>query len=206
MDGQGQGERGISDVMAQRALLHAFDDAQQVWVFGYGSLMWNPGFEFLEKRPAVLHGYHRAFCIYSNYYRGTAEQLGLVLGLDRGGSCRGIAFRLPNAQAGEILDYLWDREMLTWDRESTSLVYKLRVFSARTKRGPIDCRTFVANPAHEDYAGRLSENQIVRMIQQGAGITGTNREYLENTVSHLDELGIGDRRLHRLLNLVNRAV
>ena len=202
MDGQGPEEQQIArDVAAQRTLLHDVDG--NVWVFGYGSLMWNPGFEFVEKRPALLHGYHRAFCIYSNYYRGTAEQLGMVLGLDRGGSCRGLVFRLPADQVHEILDYLWDREMLTWDREAVSTVYKMRVIAARTAQGAITCHTFVANPAHEDYAGRLPEEQVVRMIRRGVGISGTNRAYLENTVAHLDELGIGDRRLHRLLDLVN---
>ena len=204
MDGQGSVEQQVvRDVAVQRALLHAIDG--DVWVFAYGSLMWNPGFEFLEKRPALLHGYHRAFCIYSNYYRGTDEQLGLVLGLDRGGSCRGLAFRLPKDGVHEILDYLWDREMLTWDREAVSTVYNLRVSGARTAGGSVTCRTFVANPTHEDYAGRLPQDRIVRLIRRGVGISGTNRAYLENTVAHLDELGIGDRRLHQLLELVKKA-
>lgn len=188
-------------VAAQRAMLHAADG--DAWVFAYGSLMWNPGFDFVESRPALLHGYHRAFCIYSNYYRGTAERLGVVLGLDRGGSCRGIAFRLPQEKRREILDYLWDREMLTWDREAISTVYNLRVSDTRTADGAVRCRTFVANPAHEDYAGRLPEDRIVEMIRHGVGISGTNRAYLENTVAHLDALGIADRRLHRLLRRVN---
>ena len=204
MDGRRRQERwDSSDVAAQRALLHAVDDKSDVWVLAYGSLMWNPGFDHVEKRPALLHGYHRAFCIYSNYYRGTAEQLGAVLGLDRGGSCRGLVFRLPSDQAHEILDYLWDREMLTWDREAISTVYNLRLFRTRTDRGDVRCRTFVANQAHEDYAGRLPEVEIVRMIRRGVGISGSNRAYLENTVEHLDELGIGDKNLHRLLRLVN---
>jgi cation transport protein ChaC len=204
MDRRERGERRLSsEVAAQRALLHAIDGNAEAWVFGYGSLLWNPGFDYIEKRPARLHGYHRAFCIHSNYYRGTAEQLGLVLGLDRGGCCRGSAFRLPMDQAHDILDYLWDREMLTWDREAIPTVYDLRVFSVRTDRGPVRCRTFVANRAHEDYAGRLPEAEIVRMIRRGVGISGSNREYLENTVGHLDELGIGDGPLHRLLRLVN---
>jgi len=196
-------QRIARDVAAQRKLLHAIEG--DVWVFGYGSLMWDPGFDYIEKRPALLHGYHRAFCIYSNYYRGTTEQLGMVLGLDRGGSCRGLAFRLPAGQVHEILEYLWDREMLTWDRDAILLVYKLRVLAARTALGNVTCHTFVANPAHEDYAGRLPEDRIVRMIRHGVGISGTNRSYLENTVAHLDDLGIGDRHLQRLLDLVNGA-
>lgn len=204
MDGQRRREEWKSgDVAAQRTLLHAVEDESDVWVFAYGSLMWNPGFDHVETRPAAIHGYHRGFCIYSNYYRGTDEQLGVVLGLDRGGSCRGLVFRLPEGQVHEVLDYLWDREMLTWDRAAVSTVYNLRVFSARTDRGVVRCRTFVANPAHEDYAGRLPEAEIIRMIRRGVGISGSNRAYLENTVGHLDELGIGDKNLHRLLGHVN---
>ncbi len=192
-------------IAAQRNLLHAMGDGEDAWVFGYGSLLWNPGFDFIEKRPALLYGYHRAFCIYSDYYRGTAAQRGLVLGLDRGGCCHGIAFRLPADQAHDILDYLWDREMLTWDHETISTVYDLRVFSITTAPGPVRCRTFVANRNHEEYAGRLPQDEVVRMIRRGVGITGSNRKYLENTVTHLDELGIGDGPLHRLLRLVETS-
>lgn len=183
-------------IAAQRTLLHAIDDEPEIWVFGYGSLLWKPGFEFLEKRPALLYGYHRSFCIYSDYYRGTAENIGLVLGLDRGGSCQGLAFRLAPDAAHGILDYLWDREMIT-------SVYDLRVMAAHTDAGPVRCRTFVANRMHEEYAGRLPQDEIVRLIRRGVGVTGSNREYLENTVGHLDALGIGDGPLHRLLRQVN---
>ena len=183
-------------IAAQRTLLHAIDDEPEIWVFGYGSLLWKPGFEFVEKRAALLYGYHRSFCIYSDYYRGTAENIGLVLGLDRGGSCQGLAFRLAPDAAHGILDYLWDREMIT-------SVYDLRVMAAHTDMGPVRCRTFVANRMHEEYAGRLPPDEIVRMIRRGVGVTGSNREYLENTVGHLDALGIGDGPLHRLLRQVN---
>jgi cation transport protein ChaC len=211
MDGQKQSKVRVSpgevdSVAAQRELLHAIDDDAEVWVFGYGSLLWNPGFDFLEKRAALLYGYHRAFCIYSDYYRGTAEQRGVVLGLDHGGSCHGQAFRLAPEAAHDILDYLWDREMLTWDLETISTVYDLRVLSVRTDKGPVRCRTFVANRAHDEYAGRLAQAEIVRMIRRGVGITGSNREYLKNTVGHLDALGIGDGPLHRLLRLVESPV
>ncbi len=207
MEGQVQGRNWVSGgdsgrVAAQRKLLHAIDQDTEVWVFGYGSLLWNPGFDFVEKRPALLYGYHRAFCIYSEYYRGTVEQKGLVLGLDRGGSCHGMAFRLMPDAVHDILDYLWDREMMTLDEGTVSTVYDLRVINARTNGGPVRCRTFVANRDHGDYAGRLPEDQVVTMIQGGVGATGSNRDYLRNTVRHLDELGIGDGPLHRLLRLV----
>ncbi|NKB58235.1 MAG: gamma-glutamylcyclotransferase [Alphaproteobacteria bacterium] len=203
MDAPRRDKSSLSPELATHwARLHAFDDAQDVWVFGYGSLLWKPGFNFVEQRPARLYGYHRSFCIYSAHYRGNAENIGLVLGLDRGGSCQGIAFRLAPDEVHDILDYLWDREMLTWDHETVSTVYDLKIVSVRTDKGPVHCRTFVANRAHEEYAGRLPEEEVVRKIQRGAGVTGTNREYLQNTVGHLDELGIGDGPLHRLLRLV----
>ncbi len=180
----------------QRILLHAIDDEPEIWVFGYGSLLWNPGFDCLEKQPARLFGYHRSFCIYSDYYRGTVEQRGLVLGLDRGGSCQGVAFRLAPDDAHDILDYLWDREMIT-------SIYRLRVVAVRLGDRRVRCRTFVVNRGHEEYAGRLPDDEIVQMIRKGVGVTGSNREYLKNTVGHLDELGIGDGPLHHLLRLVN---
>lgn len=197
----GESER----VAAQRRLLHDVEKEEDVWVFGYGSLLWNPGFDYVEKRPALLYGYHRAFCIYSEYYRGTVEQKGLVLGLDRGGSCHGMAFRLLPSAVHDILDYLWDREMMTLDEGTVSTVYDLHVFNVKTDDGPVRCRTFVANREHGDYAGRLPEKQVVRMIRRGVGATGSNRDYLKNTVGHLDELGIGDGPLHRLLRLVESA-
>lgn len=203
MDGQAEGmPQHAPAVAAQYARLHAVDDDEAVWVFGYGSLLWNPGFDYVETRPALLYGYHRAFCIYSDHYRGTVDRRGLVLGLDRGGSCQGIAFRLPAAGLHDILDYLWEREMLTWGRGMVSTVYNMRILSARTAGGTVICRTFVANREHHEYAGRLPEAQVVDMIRRGVGVSGSNRDYLANTVGHLDELGIGDGPLHRLLRLV----
>lgn len=179
----------------QRALLHAIDDDPEIWVFGYGSLMWKPGFDYLERRQARLHGWHRSFCVYSEYYRGTREQRGLVLGLDRGGCCQGIAYRLPPSEAHDILDYLWDREMVTW-------VYEPRVIDTRLDDRRVRSRTFVANRSHYQYAGRLPDAEVVSMIRRGVGITGSNLEYLRNTVAHLDSLGIGDGPLHKLLKVV----
>ena len=126
---------------AQRALLHDIDGDAETWVFGYGSLMWRPGFDYLDRQPARLYGYHRSFCIYSEYYRGTKERRGLVLGLDRGGCCRGIAFRLPPPQAHDILDYLWDREMVT-------SVYAPKVIDIRLGGRRLPIRTFVASRDH----------------------------------------------------------
>src|SRR4051812_14280179 len=110
--------------------------AQPVWIFAYGSLMWNPEFAFAEMRPAHLRGYHRSFCLYSRDYRGTPEQPGLVLGLDRGGSCHGIAYRLPPAEVGAVLDRIWAREM-------TGQVYEMRRVSASTPGGTIQAHACI---------------------------------------------------------------
>lgn len=165
------------------------------WVFAYGSLIWKPGFPFLEALPATLHGYHRAFCIYSFHYRGTPERRGLVLGLARGGSCRGMAFRVAASDWPATLDYLRERELVT-------NVYKERVVPVRTGQGVVPAVTYVADPAHEQYAHGLGFDEQVRMIAGAAGIAGRNRDYLAATVQEMERLGLGDGLLHRL----NRAV
>ena len=166
-----------------------------IWVFGYGSLMWNPGFEHVETREARLHGWHRAFCVYSHRYRGTPERPGLVLGLDRGGSCRGIAYRIARTRARDTLAYLWDREMVLG-------VYRPRVLRARGPEGQLACHAFTVDRGHAQYAGGLPVEEMVRLICQGVGMGGPNRDYLANTVRHLDELGITNGPLHRLYSLV----
>lgn len=182
----------------KKAFFDSLRIESDIWVFGYGSLMWNPGFEHEEARPALLHGWHRAFCVYSHRYRGTPERPGLVLGLDRGGSCRGMAFRVAQARAIEALDYLWDREMVHG-------VYRPRILRTATVDGRVECHAFTVDRAHHQYAGGLHEAEMVRLILQGTGLGGHNREYLINTVRHLDELGIGDGPLHRLLALIEAA-
>src|ERR1019366_3749592 len=123
--------------------------SEPVWVFAYGSLMWNPDFAFAEARPGFLYGYHRSFCLYSRDYRGTPEYPGLVLGLDRGGSCRGIAYRLPPARVGEMLDRIWAREM-------TGQVYEMRRVRVRTPHDRVAAHACVVRRDSPDYAGRLS--------------------------------------------------
>lgn len=179
----------------KKAFFKALRIESDVWVFGYGSLMWNPGFEHVEARPALLHGWHRSFCIYSHRYRGTPERPGLVLGLDRGGSCRGTAYRIARLRALEVLDYLWDREMVNG-------VYTPRILYPRTPGGHPACHVYTVDRAHYQYAGGLDEREMVRLIRQGVGMGGHNRDYLANTVRHLGELGISDGPLHRLLALV----
>jgi cation transport protein ChaC len=162
-----------------------------VWIFGYGSLMWDPGFAFVEARPALLRGYHRSFCVYSHRYRGTAERPGLVLGLDRGGACKGIAYRVPAADVGAALHYLWEREM-------ANRTYHLKEVPLATPAGAVMARAFAVDRTHKNYAGRLPLEETARLILQGIGARGPCRQYLENTVRELKKLGLVDGPLHRL--------
>ena len=170
-----------------------------IWVFGYGSLMWNPGFSHAEALPAILRGYHRAFCLYSHYYRGTRERPGLVLGLDRGGVCRGKAFRITAADAEAALHYLIDREMRGED------VYLLRWREVAMVDRRVTAACFVVNRKHTDYAGRLAHGRIAEIVGGAVGETGSNRDYLLNTVQHLDAIGVRDVNLHRVRDIVLRA-
>jgi cation transport protein ChaC len=174
-------------------------DTDDFWIFGYGSLMWHPGFEHLERVPALLRGYHRAFCISSHYYRGTVERPGLVLGLDRGGSCRGIAYRADAGRRDEVMAYLDDREL-------THYVYLQKQLPVALGDGRrVRAHTYVADPDNNQYAGKLPIDELVRLTLQGHGTRGACAEYLENTVFHLDELGIRDGPLHDLLDRVRAA-
>ena len=174
-------------------------DTDEFWIFGYGSLMWHPGFDHLERVPALLRGYHRAFCIVSHHYRGTAERPGLVLGLDRGGSCRGIAYRAPADRRDEIMAYLHDREMIHY------VYLQKRLPLALDDGRRIFAETYVADPDNDQYAGKLPIEELVRLTLQGHGNRGACAEYLENTVLHLDELGIRDGPLHDLRDRVRAA-
>ena len=162
--------------------------AGDLWVFGYGSLMWNPGFGFLRSASARLHGYHRAFCVYSTRYRGTPERPGLVLGLDRGGCCRGIAFLVAEGEVAGVLENLWAREM-------SRLVYRPRLVPVDIGAEKVNALTFVADREHEGYAGRLELSCMAQTIAAGSGARGPNADYLFNTLRHLDALGITEPRL-----------
>ena len=173
----------------------ALPPGQDFWVFGYGSLMWHPGFPHLEVRQALLHGYHRRFCVYSHRYRGTPTRPGLVLGLDRGGSCHGMVYRAPAAEGQAVMDYLWEREMITG-------VYIPKWLTLRTPDGPVTAASFVVDPSHGQYTGRITPEQTAQLIVQGVGQRGHCREYLSATLGHLEALGIHDRSLHHLQRLV----
>lgn len=164
---------------------------EDVWVFGYGSLIWNPAFEFTEKRCALLHGWHRRFCLKMYMGRGTPEQPGLMLALDRGGACRGVAFRIAAAHVREELGLLWQREMYGG-------AYNARWVNLQTKEGRVRAVTFVINHAHPRYTRELTVQQTAALIAIASGDLGTCREYLENTVAHLRELGVRDSNLSRI--------
>jgi cation transport protein ChaC len=166
-----------------------------VWVFGYGSPMWDPGFPHVEMQPALLRGYHRALCIYSRFHRGTLERPGLVLGLDRGGSCRGMAFRVGGGNARAVLGYLDERELVSY-------AYRRQRVSLRLPDRAVPAFAYVAYRRHSQYGGDPGTGRSVEMVAQGVGVSGTCFDYLENTVKHLDRLGIEDGPLHDLLACV----
>ena len=152
-----------------------------LWVFGYGSLMWRPGFAFVEQVPARLIGEHRALCVYSFDHRGTPEKPGLVLGLDRGGACRGVAFRVAAKHRDDTIDYLRGREQ-------TTNVYRevmRSVWLENEARQRVSALAFVVDRGHVQYAGRLSLAEQLRLVQQGHGRSGNNRDYVLSTVKSI---------------------
>jgi cation transport protein ChaC len=165
-----------------------------LWVFGYGSLMWRPGFVYEEAVPGVLHGAHRSLCIYSWVHRGTQDRPGLVLGLDRGGACRGMAFRVAGHRREEVIAYLRAREQAT-------LVYleaERRVRLADAARRLVPAITYLVDRSHEQYAGVLPLERQVDIVKGAVGQSGANPDYVLNTVSHLRELNIHDSGLEAL--------
>ncbi len=158
------------------------------WVFGYGSLMWRPGFAHLESRAARLVGLHRALCVYSWVHRGTQMEPGLVLGLDRGGSCRGVAFRVAASERAAVMAYLRQRELVTDVYREVARP----VWLEGSKRQPVPAVTYVANRSHAQYAGGLPREAILARVRTARGQSGANDEYVVNTQRHLATLGIHD--------------
>lgn len=166
------------------------------WVFGYGSLMWRPGFPHRERVGATLHGRHRAFCIYSVHHRGTPERPGLVLGLATGGTTRGIAYRVDEADWAETYAYLVEREQPT----ETYIEARRPVRLADGRR--VDCLVFLSDVGHPQWAGALSVERQTELIAGAKGLSGRNVDYLRDLVGHLREDGVRDRHMERLLGLV----
>lgn len=174
--------------------------AKPYWVFGYGSLMWNPGFATPETTPARLQGWHRAFCIYSEHYRGTPKRPGLILGLLPGGACRGLAHRLPRDKYEEVRRYLIVREIDN-DGVYQEVVRPIHLADGRT----VPALVYLADRTHRQFAGKLSIARSARLVRQGHGVTGSNVDYLENTLAHLRELKMRDDNLEELARRVRAS-
>jgi cation transport protein ChaC len=170
--------------------------SDELWVFGYGSLMWRPGFPFVERAPATLAGRRRAFCIYSVHHRGTYERPGLVLGLAPGGSVRGAAYRIAPAEWPGVYGYLMEREQPT----ETYIEARRRVRLADGRR--VECLVFLSDVGHPQWAGALSLERQAELIAGASGLSGRNVDYLRDLVEHLGQEGIVDRSMQRLLGLV----
>ncbi len=181
-------ERSLERMLAE----HAQGD---VWIFGYGSLMWNPEFAFDAKRVASVHGYHRSFCLWSRINRGTPESPGLVLTLERGGCCRGLAYRLTRSSDREELSRLWRREM-------TMASYRPRWLECRAGTDVFEALAFVVNRRCTGYAGKLPIDTVVQAIATARGKYGSSADYLFRTEAALAQHGIRDERVRQLAERV----
>ncbi len=181
------------------------DDMQDLqgnrWVFGYGSLMWSPDFSHIRAVPARMHGVHRALCVYSYVHRGTPERPGLVLGLDEGGACDGVAFEIAQHDWREVVDYLRAREQVTGvyvECERAITLHHEHEAGSDTPSKPIQALVYLADQAHPQYAGQLSLADQLIHVCQGHGKGGPNIDYILSTVRHLRQMGIKDDNLMQL--------
>jgi cation transport protein ChaC len=179
------------------ATLAAQPSAGDVWLFGYGSLIWNPAFHYAERRPVLIRGWHRQFCLSTPIGRGTPERPGLVLGLDRGGSCHGVAFRIARAEADAELELIWRREMVT----GAYVPRWAKLHGLDLPHGTFGI-AFTINRAAPNYVRPASEADTARVIAAASGALGSSRDYLFDTIQGLEGFGIRDRRLNRLAQLV----
>jgi cation transport protein ChaC len=173
----------------------------EFWVFGYGSLMWRPGFAYRQRRHALVTGLHRQLCIYSHVHRGTPDNPGLVMGLDRGGRCRGIAYRIADKDRLDTIEYLREREQAT-------MVYIESVRKIDLLGGtPHQVRAlmYVVDRGHRQYAGRLSLAAQLELVRKGVGQSGPCVDYVRSTAAHLDEIGLTDRGLEALVKALDVA-
>ncbi|WP_228488182.1 gamma-glutamylcyclotransferase [Caenimonas koreensis] len=177
--------------------LQEWGEREDLWVFGYGSLIWRPEFEFEERRPAKVHGWHRALKMWSRINRGTPERPGLVFGMLSGGSCQGMVFRIARAQGREVLAQLWAREM-------SLAVYDPRWLECHTQSGPVKALAFTLSRKSPQHTGVLSEEEYRRIFMEASGIYGTTHEYAHRTLEELKRHNIHDRGLEKLLKLIER--
>lgn len=174
-----------------QATMAALPQGQDIWIYGYGSLIWRPEFEYAERRPALLHGYHRALCLWSRVNRGTPEKPGLVFGLDAGGSCRGVAFRIDGGQAPGIMEALWRREM-------PSGAYIPRWLNCRTGSGAITALAFTMNRNTDAYVRDLPQEHLLHIVRNAHGSYGPCIDYVLETADALMQHNITDKRLSAL--------
>ena len=168
------------------------DPDGSLWVFGYGSLMWRPGFAYARRHKALLRGWRRSLCVLSHVYRGSPERPGLVLGLDRGGACPGVAFKIDAVLRETTIRYLREREQVT-------AVYLERVAPVTLESGDrVLAMTYIADRRHDQYAGRLSREAMLEYVRAGKGKFGDNAEYIVETNDHLLALGVRDPDLEWL--------
>ncbi|MFS8115541.1 gamma-glutamylcyclotransferase [Rhizobium jaguaris] len=170
----------------------------EFWVFGYGSLMWNPGFSYVEKAEALIFGYRRSLCVHSWVHRGTEASPGLVLGLDRGGSCRGMAFSIAAAERDDVLAYLRERELVT-------NVYLEKTLPIRLADGRrVTAVAYVVDRNHQQYAGALDATAAAHIVESAIGQSGPNDAYVFNTLTHLREMRIRDQWLEQVAGEIER--
>lgn len=177
--------------------LQQWNGQSDLWIFGYASLIWRPEFNYAEERFASLHGYHRALKMWSRVNRGTPALPGLVFGLLPGGSCKGVAFRLPKSQVAATLPVLWEREM-------PNAIYDPKWLRCRTQQGDVTALAFTLSKASPNHTGVLSEEHYRQIFSSASGRYGSTRDYAQRTYDKLQTLGIHDAALGKLLHLVNR--
>lgn len=171
-----------------QALIQSHPAGDDVWLFGYGSLIWNPIIHFEERHVARLHGFHRRFCLWSHVNRGSPQKPGLVLGLDAGGCCRGVVFRIGAERAQGELNLLWRREMVLGS-------YRPRWLKVSAGERDLKAIAFVVNREHAGYAGRLPVETVIKTMVSSRGHLGTPAEYLHETIQALQAHGIRDEYL-----------
>ncbi len=195
----GKNAKLLSDrelLASRRSVIKDSHSGKNIWIFGYGSLIWNPCFDFDMRIPAHLFGYHRRFCLSTTITRGSPENPGLVLGLDRGGSTKGILFRIPASIATKECDVIWKREMLNGAYEPTWVRAKIR------DKKNLKALTFVIKRSHPSFVAPMSDEESATIIAEASGILGSNAEYLFNTEEALKHEGIYDYRLQKVSGLV----
>jgi glutathione-specific gamma-glutamylcyclotransferase len=187
------------DAMVE-TLLSAYKP-EELWIFAYGSLIWNPEFKFLERRSATAHGWHRSFCLRLTRWRGTRELPALMLALDRGGGCKGLVYRLPKQDHFGQLGLLMRREI-----DSNPPTNVPRWISVKTDKGIVRALAFVATPDGKAYAGKLPLEEVAHVLARAAGHWGSCAQYLFRTVTMLEENGIRDRNIWRIQSLVAKEI